>query len=94
MRVEAPVLQLLLDDRSRKGADLGNMVSEADRGLAEVGVGQRVPERMAEEASQWAVRLDGVQHLVAVAGGEDTALLMPSGNPAEPPMTVPLRRKP
>ena len=67
MRIEQPVLQLILMNRRRKRRELGDMIAVAQRRLAEIAVVERVAEGMAEEIRLGARRADHRQHLVEVA---------------------------
>ena len=61
MRVELPIGERLLLGRNGKGPDLGDMVAEAHRALAEIFLNQWVAEGVAIEVQLWAwTRADDV----------------------------------
>ncbi len=64
-RVELPVGKRLLRGPHGKGPDLGDMVAEADRALAEIVLDQRMAEGMAVKVERRArTRANSVEHFV------------------------------
>ena len=79
-RIELPIIERPLFRRDRERTELGHVIAEPNRALAEIIVDERMAERMAIEIQRRALRsADCIQHLVMLRAIDAAALLTPFG---------------